>query len=358
MTRRCALRLILFFTILIVALPANGQTVSPGPQVQIDSLSTLPEFDAVLYLNTSRILNDAIPRLLPEKQLNDLHDGMDQLKTSTTIDLSHVEQVVVVARFNKLSPGVMIPIPDAMIVARGDFDAKFMLGVATLMSDGKLREEKYGAHSLYTFSLSKDAKNANPFEAAFSEIAITSLDANSIAVGNTNYIKMALNAADGGMRVKPETLARLVRDPNALMSAAGSPLVAFAKVLGLKILENPDPNCMTRFGEYYVSLTMTNDAFKINGILNADNPDTAAIVKALLTGLFNEGKSLVGDKSAQSMFDQLKLSVEGDEIIAEASITQDMASKFVRDMLAPKPSKPAATEAKTVTKTKTRKSRR
>ena len=335
---RCLLLVALFVTLLLV-IPARAQITATAAQSRIESLSTLPESDVVLNVNVARIMNEAMPRLMPEKDLSDLRSGMDFIKNFTTIDLRNVELAMVALRFNKLSSGITLPIPDAMFITRGDFDAKAVIGLATKMLEGKLREEKFGDHNLYLYKVSDISKDANLalFGAAFSEIAITSLDASTLAVGNTNYIKAALDAADGRGRIKPEMIASLMREPTSLISATGSPLVALAKSLGLRMAESRDPNCMTRFGEFYMSLAMADDVFRINGAMNADNPETARLLKNMISGLMQQGKSSLSDKQAQSIVDDVKLSVEGDEIMIASSITQEMATRFIREMLAPKP---------------------
>lgn len=355
MKTQLRLLFITLFVSLIIAVPLQAQISAPSVQSQVDHLSTLPESDGIVYFNASRILNEAVPRLLPEKELKEFRDGLVQLKAFTGVDLMNLEFLAITMRFNKPAEDTMFPIPDVMLIARGDFDAKVLIGMATMMSAGKLIEEKFGQHTIYTYSLVDKSKPAssNPFEAAFSEIAMTNLDANTLAVGNTSYIKAALEAADGHGRIKPEALASYVRNPNALISASGSPLVAFAKSFGLRMAENPDPNCMTKFGEYYISLTMGDNAFKFNGAMNADNPATARLIRNMLSGVIQEAKGMVPDKDAKVVFEQLKILAEGDEVLAELSVPQEVAARLVREMLKPAP-KPAATPTKTVTKPKPR----
>jgi hypothetical protein len=359
-----SLLLFAFLVVTVVVMPLQGQTVAvdtnslaaaPNPEKPaalnlktLADLSNLPDSEMVVHVNASRIINDAMPRLVPEKELQKMRSGMDQMKAFTNIDLRNLEFLVVAVRFKKPSGGTLFPLPEVMFAARGDFDAKALLGMAMMMSEGKLREEKLGDHSIYVLKLSDVAKGAanSPFGAAFSEIAITTLDANTLAVGNLAYIKAALEATSGTGRIKPELLASLMRDPNALISVTGSPLKAFAKSFGLRVAENLDPNCATRFGDYYMSLTMGTDSFKINGALNADNPDTASIIKNMLSGLLQQGRSYVPDKGAQTLLDQVKIISEGDEVLVEATIPQEMAAKFFRDIFAPPPPKAASTGVK------------
>ncbi len=341
---------------LLIALPARSQTTTTAAASQpqlTESLSTLPGSETIVYVNASRIINDALPRLVPEKDLQGIRSGIESLRAFANIDLRNMEFMVIALRFNKPAGGQLFPLPEAMFAARGDFDAKALINMATAMSEGKLREEKFGNHNLSVLKLSDLSPDAmkNPFAKAFSEIAITTLDDHTLAVGNLSYIKAALEAADGGAgRIKPETLSSLLREPNTLVSITGSPFMSFAKSFGLRMAENPDPNCMTRFGDFYVSLNMDAQNFRITGAMNADNPDTAVMVKNMLSGILQETKGVVPDKNAQSIFDQVKLFAEGSEVMVEAIIPQEVAAKFIREMFAPKPPpKPAATDVKTET---------
>jgi hypothetical protein len=370
----------LFFVLLVAfcfALPAHAQ-VNANAQANIDSLSTLPEAETLVYLNAPRIVNEALPRLLPEKENQELTKGLDQVKGFTGIDVRRLEFIVLAMRFNKPSGGMIYPLPEAMFAMRGDFDADGLLGMAMMFSEGKLRQESYGTHSLALLKLEdvQPGIGKNPFGAAFSELALTALDHHTIALGNTSYIKAALDAADGRGRIKVETIQSALREPDALLSISGSPLMAFAKSFGLRAAERRPDNtdCMTRFGDFYMGLNMDAQSFKLTGAMNADNPETANIIKTMFMGAFEQAKSAVPDKDAQAMLKQMNIIVEGSELLIQANIPQEMAAQFVRELFAPP--KPKVVEATTMAppkaedkvkmeekpaakpKTKTRKSRR
>ncbi|MBV9959100.1 MAG: hypothetical protein JO360_11800, partial [Acidobacteria bacterium] len=246
------------------------------------------------------------------------------------------------------------PMPEAMFAMRGDFDAEALMGMAKALGGDKLRQESYGTHNLSLLKLEdvQPGFGKNPFGAAFSELALTTLDRHTIAFGNTSYIKAALDAADGRGRIKTETLQSALREPDALLSINGSPLMAFAKSFGLRAAERrPDgSDCMTRFGDFYMGLNMDAQGFKLTGAMNADNPETANIIKAMLMGVFEQAKSSVPDKGAQNMLKQMNLIAEGSELLIQANISQEMAADFVREMLAPPKPKVMETTATPSTK--------
>ncbi len=373
MTRRFSSIYILTFILFILSSATQAQT-DASSQSTIEALSNLPDSDMVVYVNPSRIINDALPGIVPEKDLQGMRSGLDALKGFTQVDLTHMDYIVVAMRFNKPAPGTLFPIPEAVFMARGELDAKALIAMAAGVMGEKLREEAYGTHSISLLKLSDVAGDTSksPFVAPFSELAIVALDASTIAVGNTSYIKAALDAMDGKGRINPTKINALLRNPNALISLAGSPLLAFANSFALTFVKDRDRSLdMHRFGDYYVSLSMNGQDFKLNGTMNADNAETATIIKNMLAGALDQAKGYVSDKNAQSIMSKINLITEGSEIMLQADISKEAAAQFFRETFAPKPATSTAvpTEKKETVQTsgttttakpkpKTRRSRR
>ena len=79
--------------------PANMVTTkittsSPATQAMVNSLSTLPEADALIYINPQRILNDLLPKIMPAKELEEMRNGFAEVKKSAGIDPTRVEYIV------------------------------------------------------------------------------------------------------------------------------------------------------------------------------------------------------------------------------------------------------------------------
>ncbi len=106
------------------------------------SLASLPEAETLIYLNTQRILNEAAPRLLPEKQLADLRKGFSDAKQFAGVDPSKIEYLVIAVRSRKPAADLSFQPPEFMAVASGDFSAESLIGLARAASQGKLRDEK------------------------------------------------------------------------------------------------------------------------------------------------------------------------------------------------------------------------
>jgi hypothetical protein len=324
-------------------------------QTVLNSLSSLPEADTLIFINPQRILNEAVPKLMPEKQVAEMRSTLNEIKQNVGVDPSKVEYVVVALRFRKPSADLNFMAPEVMIVAGGDFSADSLLLLARMASGGKLRDEKYGTKTLSLMTIDPLVKQAekNPILKSYSELGIISLNATTIAAGTPAYLKAAVDAEEGRGRISSESLNFLVRDPNALISVAGSPWNSFSKSFGLMGTEAAarTPRCETKLGDFYGAITMDATNFMLRGVTNADNPDTAKILTNLFSSLLQQAASSIPDKSAQSVLKTLSITPENDEVVLRADIPQQTVIDFIREQMKPKKQEEAA-PAKTAEPTK------
>lgn len=317
------------------------------------SLATLPEADTMIYINAARILNEAVPKFMPEKDLANMRKTFEDIKLNAGIDPSKVEYLVIAIRYRKPTADLNFTLPEVMAVAGGDFSAESLLTLARLASSGKLRDEKYGAKTIGLMTIDPIVKQSEkmPLLKSYSEVGIVALNATTIAIGSPGYLKAAIDAGDGNGRITTESLNSLLRDPNALVSAAGSPWSAFAKSFGMRGTEAAarTPRCESQLGDFYVALTMDAANFMLRGAMNADNPDTARIMRNLLSGLLDQAKA-IPDPVAQSALRGLALTAEENEVVLRADIPQQMVLDFIKAQTA---SKQAAVQPATPAKKKT-----
>jgi hypothetical protein len=315
-------------------------TSNAVPAQSAGSLSNLPEADTLIYINPQRILNEAAPRLLPEKDLAGMRKAFGDVKQFVGIDPSKVDYIVVAVRFRKPTADLSFMPPEVIAVASGDFSADSLVVLARMASGGKLRDEKYGAKTLGLMTIEPVAREAqkNPLLKSFSEVAIAPLNANTIAVGTTAYLKAAIDAGEGNGRISVESLNSLLRDPSVLISVAGSPWNSFGKSFGLLGSEsNPKPpRCESNLGNFYAAVTMDATNFMLRGALGADNPDTATIINNLLSGMLRHATSSVPDKTAQTALKTLSLNARENEVVLSADIPQQMVIDFMKERMKPK----------------------
>jgi len=331
---------------------ATATTNPRATQSVISSLSNLPEADALVYINPQRIINEVLPKFLAAKDLEEMHKGFEVAKQQAGIDPAKIEYLVIAVRFKKPTADLNFQAPEFMAVSSGDFSAEGLLGLARMASQGKLRDEKYGSKTIGMMTIEPIAKESerNPLLKSFTELGVVALNANTIASGSPGYLRAAIDAGEGKERISAAALNSLVRDPNALISFAGSPWGSFAKSFGMLGTETTPraPRCDSKIGDFYAALTMDATNFMIRGVSNADNPDTARILANLYTGLLQYATSSIKDPEAQSVLKGLAITAEGDEVLVRADFPQQMVKDLIQKQM--KPKQVEATEVKPVTK--------
>lgn len=334
--------------------PTTPATSSPAMQGVINSLSQLPEADAMMYVNPQRIINEVLPKFLTAKDLEEMHKGFEAAKTQAGIDPAKIEYLVIAIRFKKPTADLNFQAPEFMMVSSGDFSAEGLLGLARMASQGKLRDEKYGNKTIGLMTIEPIAKESekNPLLKSFTELGVVALNANTIAAGSPGYLRAAIDAGEGKERISSAAINWLVRDPNALLSFAGSPWGSFAKSFGMLGTEATPraPRCESKIGDFYAALTMDATNFMFRGVSNADNPDTAKILANLYTGLLQYATSSIKDPGAQSVLKGLAITAEGDEVLLRADFSQQMVMEMIKQQMKPKQVEAASTSTSTITK--------
>ena len=327
---------LLALVVLLLATTTGSWGQTPLPS----SLASLPEADTLIYINTQRILNEVAPRVLPEKELSEMRKAFADAKQQAGVDPSKVDYVVIAVRFRKPTADLSFMPPDFLAVASGDFSADSLIVLARMAAGDKLRDESYSSKTLGLVTIDPIAEEAkkNPMLKSFSEVGIVPLNPTTIAVGTTSYLKAAVDASDGHGRISTESLNSLLRDPNVLVSIAGSPLTSFTKSFGFLGTEaNARPSrCDTKFGDFYAAITMDATNFMLRGALNADNPDTAKIIHNLVGGLLRQVISSVPDKTAQAVLSNISITPEEHEIVLRGNISQQTVINFIKEQMTPK----------------------
>jgi len=323
------------------SLAKNSATTAPVTlQDATSALANLPEADTLIYINPHRILTEAAPRVLPERDLESMRQGLAEIKTNVGMDATNIDYVVLLVRFKKPGADLSFSLPEFMMVVKGDFDGAALMQLAREAAKGKLRDESYGSKTIGLMAIDDIARQAEktPILKSLSEVAISLLNGDTIAIGTTNYVKAAIDAAAGKNRISPDLLNSALRDPTALVSSAGSPLTAFAKTFALLGTENNPraPRCEMKLGDYYSSITMDATSFKLRAAIYADNPDTAKIIKSLISMALQSAASTIKDSQAQSVLNGLVITPTDTEVLIQADVSQQAVADFIRDETRPK----------------------
>ena len=98
--------------------------------------------------------------------------------------------------------------------------------------------------------------------------------------------------------------------------------------------------CESRLGDYYAAVTMAGTNFKLEGAMNAENPDTAKIISNLLGGLMRTLPGMAADaKSFPSMLRMINLTAKENEVVLQAEFPQQMVLDMIREQMKPKATK-------------------
>lgn len=203
----------------------------------------LPASDAVVSINIKRLFADALPQILSgsESQLAAIVGKIDEIKSKTNFDLRQFEQVAVGISIRQTTAQELDFQP--VIFARGaSMNANALLALGKTAANGKYREEKSGARSIYVFSPrelmpqksspSNDApapvskKTPSAFERAMDkmiedlsrEVAVTALDDNTLAIGTPARVRESVGASPA--RVGADVLNLINRRTDAVVAVA------------------------------------------------------------------------------------------------------------------------------------------
>jgi len=306
------------------------------------TLAQLPEADSVIYLSPQKIFNEVGPRVMEPTEVTKMRAAFADIKRNIGIDPASVEYLAIAIRFNKPTADLSFSPPDLLTVAGGDFSADSLITLIGLYLQDKARTEKHGSKTLTVLKIDPIAEAAakNPFLKSFAELGVVALNSNTIAFGNVNYLKAAIDASEGNGngRLSSNTITSLLRNPNTLISAAGSPLTAFAKSFGLLGTQAVarDPRCETKLGDFYAAVTLEGTNFSLRGAMNADNPDTAKILNGLLSVMFQQAIDYIPEKETQSALKNITILPKESEVVFEADVPQSTVATFIRNLTQPR----------------------
>ena len=194
------LRLFAAFSMFAFLLSVAGASSARTSNDEADKLaSLLPESDAVVTLDSSRLFNSVLPEVLSANpdMMQKITAKLDRVETETGIDLRKFKEVAVGLKMGKtMTAGADY---EPVLLARGSVESKALVSVARLASNGEYHTEKVGNRTIYIFSPKKiiddvqndkkdDDKNLfdkmmNQFFKGLSkDIALTSYDENTVAI--------------------------------------------------------------------------------------------------------------------------------------------------------------------------------
>ena len=364
MRRTTHARILLPLALLLASAPVAS---AQGPLDARGALSSLPDSQAVLFVNARRIVNELLPRVMPPAD----YQKMMASAQKGGFDARDLDYAAVALRFAEPAPASGLP--EFLVVVRGGFNADALLTIGRIAAGSqnlKTRQETYGPKTLDIFdteSINRAMSGADGVKGEegghakpnpYPEIAVTTLDSRTIVAGVPAYVKAAIDASAGQGRLSPSTLDLAAREPQALWSLTAVIPPTLAESIhkyGIPANEELDK---TLAWIRQISLSQGMDALDLtfHAALVTDEPEHASALSGLIrmglvalqTALAEEAakKNSKDAADARNALNVLKTVVnrtEGGTLVVSAAVPVSTVAALVRKQMV---KQPAATAAK------------
>ena len=330
-------------------------------QVPVDSraaLTSMPDSQAVLFVNARRIVNEMLPKLMPPAEYRKMLAEAGKVG----FDPRGMEFVAVGVRLADPPPANNLP--EFVVVVRGGFNADTMLALGRVALGAeklKSRQESYGSKTIEILDLAalnkpgeggEDGKPSS--QMPYPEVAVAALDSNTLVVGVPSYVKAAVdsNGGRGGLNASLVELA--AHDPQALWSLTAELPPNLAEYLHKAgAPANREADEMIGWIKQ-ISIAQGMDAlnYTLSAAVLTDAPEHASAFSGLVRmGLLAAQTALSAEaakqtpkhkdyKRTRAALDTLKTFVnrtEGNKLILSASVPQAAVAELIRQEMSKKP---------------------
>ena len=328
---------------LLISAQARSATVAKTSAAsnvaQTTPLSLLPQSDFVAFVNVKRLINEAAPKAFAGDagRLAQFNAEIDKFKTQTGIDARLFENLAVGMRYQHPSPNITTT--DTVVIADGSFNASAFLAAGRLAAQGKYREENYKGATIYVFNLQENVKMLGLFNMKVNQVAATTLNANTLVIGDLVSVRATLDASKTQERVNNDLIQLATRTPSAFIGfGANVPpsLTATADFGNAEITKT-----ISSIRQAYGAIGTTADGFEMLTIARTEKPDEAQNLSDTLSALKMIGGGLIGQlppdkgKLAQNALDNLQIKSEGNETTIRLELKQADISTLMQ-VLQPK----------------------
>jgi hypothetical protein len=316
--------------------PVGAQTTRASAarttQTGSNVLTALPASDAVLSVDVQRLYRDALPRVYASDaaKLAEINADIEQFKTRTGLDPRSFERLAVGVHFNELAGGGVKLEPVA--IARGSFNAAALVAAGRIAAQGKYTEQKYQGKTIYLFTLDNQVKFLN---LRWAELAVVVLDGNTLAFGQPERVRAAVDANGGrAARVANDVVALATRDPNAIIGMGGN--VPAALTRQLDFLSPEISRSVASIRQFYGTVGTSTSGFEMLTVLRTGSAADARNLSETVDGL----KMLAplgiarmrGDKAklVQQLVDTTKVTTQGSDVLIRLDLADANVATLVR----------------------------
>jgi len=289
-------------------------------------LNLLPQSDFVAFVNIKRLISEAAPKALAgdAARLAQFNADIDKFKTQTGIDARSFEGMAIGMRYQHPTPNITTT--DTVVIANGTFNAGAFIAAGRLAAQGKYQEEKYNGATIYLFNLQENVKVLGLLNMRVNQLAVTTLNANTLVLGDIQGVHATLDAKGAQARSNNDLIQLATRTPGAFIGfGANVPpsLTATADFGNTEITKT-----ISAIRQAYGAIGTTADGFEMLTIARTEKPDEAQNLSDTLSGLKQIGGMFVaqlpGDKGklAQAALENLQINHAGNEMTIRLVLKQ------------------------------------
>jgi hypothetical protein len=311
---------------------ASAQTNRSGTNAAARSsvFTALPASDAVLTVDAQRLYKEALPRIYASDpaKLAEINSDIEEFKTRTGLDPRAFERVAVGVRVVETPLGMIKLQPVAIV--RGTFSAGAIVAAGRIAAKGNYQEQQYKGRTIYQFNLGPQVKFLG---LRWTNLAVVVLDQNTLAFGQPERVRAAIDATSGGARVAADVVALAQHDPNAIIGMGGNLPAA------LKQIELPSPELsksLASIRQFYSSVGTSTSGFQMLTVLHTDAADAARNLSDTVEGLKLLAPlgiaRMSGDKAKmlQQLVDNTKVTTAGNDVQISLDIADANVATLVR----------------------------
>ncbi len=294
---------------------AQRQSVTAPASANVGSY--LPASDAIAVINVKRMLNETMPMILGSDaaKLAQANAEVEKFKTRTGVDPRTFDRVVFGMRYTYPSPNTTKF--ESVAIARGTFNANSLTAAVKQNAKGKFREEKYRGNNIIVVSVDDQMKVLGLFDMHVSELAISILDENTVALGTIENVRAAIDAGKQG-RASADLIALATRDANAVASFGAN---LSKQLLGkLDVGNDTLAKDVSSIKQAYGSVGSTQSDVTMMLVARTDSADAAKNLGDTVEGLRQLGSIFIGRMAApkkdlaESALNNLKVTARGSEL--------------------------------------------
>jgi hypothetical protein len=327
----------------MMATTTTTTAAAARPATASSALASLPASDMVIFVDTQRLVNDTLPNFLAGDAalVAKVNAKLERFQKETGIDPHSVESLAIGLRFPAARGEMKV-----VAIAHGSFVASDLIeaGFAAARSKEQVgREEQvYEGKKIFILTSPHDqpaaaaANDESTAQTNAHRMAVAELDSNTIALGDLESVRAALNPSLA--RVDQSLVDLATRTPNAFASFAGNIPPGAARGFGFG---NEKADKLTAsIRQIYGSVSTVGTEAQTLLAARTENAEQAHDIAQAISGLKLLSKFGVGGHSGHGkaqaeafskLINDLTVTSEANQVEIKLNVTQTEIAPLMRN---------------------------